>query len=181
MSTDRYLTVARKAASKFRNVWWVESEELIQEIVAALLAQAESADLDEKPDGYLWQIAIAAAGALVRGYSAPVTVSWRRRGDLAHYHRAELPETLEAAAPGPEAVVGEARWRRKVSQRVGELLAAIKGYPLGKRVVVEGKKPAELAAANGVTVTSVYNEAAQVKRRLAADCLLEELWKEIAA
>ncbi len=194
----------RVAKAYARKVFWLRDDALREVESACLLAMCEAApeyDGSVPFGAYLHRVAVNAAHRSVWALSAPVTGSSHRPANLAGLLRADLEVTADDgsthehpgvtaeaeqpssewmpdAIPSPERALAAARFLTAVHAEVERIL----GVPCAEFAfgVLGGEwTPADIAAAHGVPVQTIYRLRCTVQRRLSADPALLNLWKQL--
>lgn len=175
---DEERVVKQVASAYARRCWWAGLDDLKQEARVAVLEARKT--FDPKRGTPFAAYARRACALALREWlwreSMPVSASSHciksKAGvqKLRGLQRAPVSELRHhlAAVPPTEAALDHARWCRRVSGRLGEVIAAVDDAEMAA-LVLSGAAAHEVASAAGVPVRRVYRAAYRARQAARAD------------
>jgi len=192
------MDMALAAALRYRRrCWWADVRDLQAEAALAMCSALRWARPEGDMRGYLWRVAVVACrNALLRA-SAPVSAGKNNLDALRGLRRAPVGEAeadrhvvvrgdaggdvrirarpRRAAAPPADETLDRAAWEERVRSRLRVVLQTVPDADAARAVLLEDRKPREVAEEAGVPVRSVYHATRKAREVIAQDLELYEL------
>lgn len=204
LAPEEILKMARQAAIRYRRrCWWADEEELRAVAALAIVDAMRIVQPEGDVHGYLWRAAVVACrNALLRA-SAPVSASKNDLDSLRGLRRASLSHlgtTGSVVVPGDgggevriqtrphesrevraDEALDTARWEARTESRLRLVLERVPGSGEARAVLLEERRPRDVADELGTAVRNVYRAARRAREAISADLELYELIKERVA
>lgn len=172
-------TAARRYA---RACWWADQDDLMQEGHAAIASARKDYDpsVGVAPEQYFWRAVVFAMKRALWSMSTPVTGgSHRPRESYAGLTRTALDGfDAPTASPPADVALDDARWRKRVRDRLLRLSWSVLEDGRTHRVLLGEATPERMAEARREKVGVVYGRAAKLRSAAVADSELYSLMQE---